>query len=197
MRTTGGRNQVGGLRHTVRDHYSGLLVKGHDERQWADALAAILDDHDEMIRMGTNAAAHAATFSWDNTAAATLQALFFILIDVAGDAAGGSAGLWPIAGSQLSSLIIGGLLLMMARPGGLPRGAALRWTMVAGPCDMTANALFLLATRGGDLSIVAPLAALYPVTTVILALLIDHERLRGVQVAGLAFAVAALVLVSS
>jgi D-inositol-3-phosphate glycosyltransferase len=65
---------VGGLRHTVRDHYSGLLVNGHDERQWADALATILDDHDEMIRMGTNAAAHAATFSWDNTAAATLQA---------------------------------------------------------------------------------------------------------------------------
>jgi drug/metabolite transporter (DMT)-like permease len=124
-------------------------------------------------------------------------ALFFILIDVAGDAAGGSAGLWPIAGSQLSSLIIGGLLLMMTRPGDLPRGAALRWTMVAGPCDMTANTLFLLATRSGDLSIVAPLAALYPVTTVILALLIDHERLRGVQVAGLAFAVAALVLVSS
>ncbi len=65
---------VGGLRHTVRDHYSGLLVDGHDERQWADALATILDDQDEMIRMGTNAAAHAATFSWDNTAAATLQA---------------------------------------------------------------------------------------------------------------------------
>ena len=65
---------VGGLRHTVRDHYSGLLVRGHDEREWADALAAILDDHDERIRMGVNAAAHASTFSWDNTAAATLQA---------------------------------------------------------------------------------------------------------------------------
>ena len=142
-----------------------------------------------------------ALVSWRLVAAALGAgisfALFFILIDVAGDAAGGSAGLWPIAGSQLSSLIIGGLLLMLARPGGLPRGAALRWTMVAGPCDMTANALFLLSTRGGDLSIVAPLAALYPVTTVILALVIDHERLRGVQVAGLAFAVAALVLVSS
>ena len=142
-----------------------------------------------------------ALVSWRLVAAALGAgisfALFFILIDVAGDAAGGSAGLWPIAGSQLSSLIIGGLLLMLARPGGLPRGAALRWTMVAGPCDMTANALFLLSTRGGDLSIVAPLAALYPVTTVILALIIDHERLRGIQVAGLAFAVAALVLVSS
>lgn len=123
-------------------------------------------------------------------------ALFFILIAVAGDAAGGSPGLWPIAGSQLSSLIIGGLLLLMTRAAPWPRKAGLLWTMVAGPCDMTANALFLVATRGGDLSVVAPLAALYPVTTVILALIIDQERLRGIQVAGLALAVAALVLVS-
>ena len=65
---------VGGLRQTVRDHYSGLLVNGHDEREWADALGTILGDRDEMIRMGVNAAAHAATFSWDNTAAATLHA---------------------------------------------------------------------------------------------------------------------------
>jgi D-inositol-3-phosphate glycosyltransferase len=65
---------VGGLRHAVRDGYSGLLVKGHDERMWADALATILDDHDARIRMGANAAAHAATFSWDNTAAAMLHA---------------------------------------------------------------------------------------------------------------------------
>ena len=64
---------VGGLRHAVRDGYSGLLVKGHDERDWAEALATILDDHDARITMGANAAGHAATFSWDNTAAATLQ----------------------------------------------------------------------------------------------------------------------------
>jgi drug/metabolite transporter (DMT)-like permease len=62
-----------------------------------------------------------------------------------------------------------------------PRQAALRWALVAGRCDMTANALYLLATRGGDLSVVAPIAALYPVTTVILALIIEHERLRGIQ----------------
>jgi D-inositol-3-phosphate glycosyltransferase len=74
---------VGGLRHTVRDHYSGLLVDGHDERRWADALATILDDQDEMIRMGTNAAAHASTFSWDNTAAATLQAYRTALVSAA------------------------------------------------------------------------------------------------------------------
>jgi drug/metabolite transporter (DMT)-like permease len=128
--------------------------------------------------------------------AGTGFALFFILLAVAGKAAGGLVGLWPIAGSQLSSLVILALLLMMTRPGPWPRQAALRWTIVSGPCDMTANALYLLATRGGDLSIVAPIAALYPVTTVILALIIEHERLRGIQVAGLLLAVAALILVS-
>jgi drug/metabolite transporter (DMT)-like permease len=35
------------------------------------------------------------------------------------------------------------------------------------------------------------------VTTVILALIIEHERLHGIQIAGLSFAVAALVLVSA
>jgi drug/metabolite transporter (DMT)-like permease len=123
-------------------------------------------------------------------------ALFFILLALAGKAADGSAGLWPIAGSQLSALIICGLLLLMTRPRPWPRQSSLRFAMVAGPCDMTANALFLIASRSGDLSIVAPLAALYPVTTVILALIIDRERLHGVQIAGLTFAVAALVLVS-
>jgi drug/metabolite transporter (DMT)-like permease len=123
-------------------------------------------------------------------------ALFFILLALAGDAAPGLAGLWPIVGSQFSALIICGLLVLMTRPGPWPRGASLGFTMVAGPCDMTANALFLVASRSGDLSIVAPLAALYPVTTVILALIIDRERLLGVQIAGLAFAVTALVLVS-
>jgi drug/metabolite transporter (DMT)-like permease len=154
-----------------------------------------------LVSLAPHPPGHRQVVSWRLIAVALGSGagfgLFFILLAVAGDAAGGSAGLWPIAGSQLSALIIGGLFILMTRPGPWPRRVALRFTMVAGLCDMTANALFLLATRSGDLTIVAPLAALYPVTTVILALLIDHERLRGVQLAGLAFAVAALVLVST
>jgi drug/metabolite transporter (DMT)-like permease len=123
-------------------------------------------------------------------------ALFFILIAAAGDAVG-NAGLWPIAASQLSALVVGGVLLASTRPGGWPRTGALRWTLIAGLFDMTANALYLLATRHGQLSLVAPLAALYPVTTVLLALIVDHERLRGIQVAGLALAGVGLVLVST
>ncbi len=120
--------------------------------------------------------------------------LFFVLLDQAGRH--GDPGLWPILASQLTAIAAVGLIVAILRPGGRPRGRALAWTLVAGPFDMTANALYLAATRAGDLSIVAPLAALYPVSTVILALAIDRERLRPVQWIGLVLAVAALVLVS-
>ncbi|MFL6065096.1 MAG: D-inositol-3-phosphate glycosyltransferase [Friedmanniella sp.] len=65
---------VGGLRHAVRDTQTGILVPGHRPEQWADALGALLDDPGERLRMGANAAGHASRFSWDNTAAATLDA---------------------------------------------------------------------------------------------------------------------------
>jgi drug/metabolite transporter (DMT)-like permease len=54
-----------------------------------------------------------------------------------------------------------------------------------------------MAVRDGLLSIVAPVAALYPVSTVLLAMALDRERVRPIQVAGLGLAVAALVLVAS
>lgn len=124
-------------------------------------------------------------------------ALFFLFLAAAGAAAGGRAGLWPVAASQASALAIGGLLLLRRHArAGLPRGRSLGWACLAGPFDMTANALYLTASRTGELSVVAPLAALYPVSTVLLAVLVDRERLRPVQVAGLLLAAAALVLVN-
>ncbi len=65
---------VGGLRHAVRDGHTGRLVDGHDEDDWADALAQLLDHPAELARLGANAAAHASRFSWSTTAAATLEA---------------------------------------------------------------------------------------------------------------------------
>ena len=123
-------------------------------------------------------------------------ALFFVFTTRAGDAASGHAGLWPVAASQLSGILLGGVLLLVLRPGGWPRRRSLSWALLAGPMDMTANTLYLLASRTGDLSVVAPLASLYPVTTVVLALRVDGERVRSVQVVGLVLAVAALLLVA-
>jgi len=124
-------------------------------------------------------------------------ALFFVFVAQAGDLANGEPGLWPIAASQLGALLLSGLLLVSTRPTGWPRGVSFRWTCLAGPLDMTANVLYLLATRQGELSLVAPLAALYPVTTVVLAMIIDRERVRSLQIAGLVLALAALLLVAT
>ncbi len=126
--------------------------------------------------------------------------LFFVLLDRADVAAGGNAGLWPIAAAQLGALTVGGALLLRSRlraGPGRPAGALLGWVAVTGVLDMTANALYLTAVRDGMLSLVAPVASLYPVSTVLLALAIDRERVRATQVAGLGLAVAALVLVAS
>ncbi len=56
---------VGGLRTTVRDGVSGLLVPGHGAGQWAAAISRALIDRDRLSR---GAVAHAADFSWAATA---------------------------------------------------------------------------------------------------------------------------------
>ncbi|GGM28495.1 EamA family transporter [Dactylosporangium sucinum] len=127
---------------------------------------------------------------------ALLSGLMFGLFFTCLDRAGGDGGLWPVLGAQLAALAVGGYPLVR-RFQGLPRGATLRWLVLAGALDMTANALYLLAVHRGDLSIIAPVASLYPVTTVLLAMAIDRERMRPVQLAGLGLAATALVLVAS
>ncbi len=51
---------------------------------------------------------------------------------------------------------------------------------------MTANALYMLATRYGALSVTVTLSSLYPASTIILARLVLGERLNGWQVSGVA-----------
>ncbi|MGP6174784.1 D-inositol-3-phosphate glycosyltransferase [Corynebacterium sp. A21] len=60
--------RVGGLPVAVAEGETGLLVDGHDPADWADTLSQLLDDDDTRIRMGEDAVAHAANFSWAKTA---------------------------------------------------------------------------------------------------------------------------------
>jgi drug/metabolite transporter (DMT)-like permease len=120
--------------------------------------------------------------------------LFFVFLNKAGD----NAGLWPVLAAHTAALSLCGLLMMRNKSAAvLPRGRTLVWVIVAGVFDMSANVLYLLAAQDGLLSIVAPIASLYPVSTVVLAMLVDKERIRPVQLAGLGLAATALVLVAS
>jgi D-inositol-3-phosphate glycosyltransferase len=64
---------VGGLTTVVRDGRSGLLVDGHDPRDWADALTRLLDDRDLRTRLEAGALEQARLFSWEATADRTLE----------------------------------------------------------------------------------------------------------------------------
>ncbi|MFE9695010.1 EamA family transporter [Micromonospora sp. NPDC005806] len=124
--------------------------------------------------------------------AGLLFGVFFALLGQADD----GAGMWPVVAVRVSSIAFG--LALAARTGVRlwlePR--VLGWAAAAGLLDSTANALYLAAASRGHLSIVAAITSLYPASTVLLALGVDRERLRPVQLAGLGFAAGALVLAS-
>ncbi|MGA4845752.1 EamA family transporter [Streptomyces sp. G5(2025)] len=106
-----------------------------------------------------------------------------------------SSGLWPLVGVRIGSLAVCGLRVRHAGLTLRLTGTARQWALGVAVCDMAANALFLTASRAGHLSVAGPISALYPVITVLLAMLIDRERLRFAQVLSLCLASAALVLV--
>ena len=58
---------VGGLKTTVADNESGLLVNGHDPRTWAQVLAQLSLVDAELKKLQIGARQHALNFSWDKT----------------------------------------------------------------------------------------------------------------------------------
>ncbi len=108
-----------------------------------------------------------------------------------------AAGMWPLIAARISSV---SLFLVIA----LVAGRTLRMTRTAsatatlgGALDMAANAVYMTAARIGPLSIVVTLASLYPAATVLLARWLLHEHLSRTQIAGLACALGAVMLIVS
>ena len=106
------------------------------------------------------------------------------------------SGMWPLVIARFASvpflLAVGAVL--RARP--VRHRVSLLIAVTAGVFDMGANVLYLLAVRGGMLSIVAVVASLYPASTVALGVGIDKERIGRWQGVGLGAAAVAVVLVS-
>ena len=95
---------------------------------------------------------------------------------------------------SLSLLVV--LALSVRAPLAVPRGS-LAAVAAVGLADVTANALFALASGRGLLAIVAVLGSLYPVVTVLLAHVLLGERLTRAQQAGVAVALAGVAAVSA
>ncbi len=127
---------------------------------------------------------------------AVLAGVGFGLLFVALDRTDADSGLWPLVAARVSSVP---LLLVIVAATGARLGAqrrTLALAVVAGVLDMTANVLYLEAVRGGLLSIVSVVSSLYPASTVMLALVLDRERVNRWQATGIAVAAVALVFVT-
>ena len=109
-----------------------------------------------------------------------------------------TAGMWPLLAARGASAVVFAVLALVAGHGALrmPR-AVLPLVVGGGLLDMAANGLYLLATRRGALSVVVTLASLYPASTVILARIVLHERVSGVQLLGVLACLLAIVLIVS
>jgi len=71
------------------------------------------------------------------------------------------------------------------------------WAFFTGILGGTGNIAFFHALRiGGEASIVAPVTALFPLVTVILAVTLLHERIGTAQKIGLVLALVAIYLLS-
>jgi drug/metabolite transporter (DMT)-like permease len=107
-----------------------------------------------------------------------------------------AAGLHNLVGARLSSIALL-LVITLATRTSLAPGRG-QWSLIVlcGILDMTANILFVLAIFAGGLEIAAVLTGLYPASTVLLARIVLGERLGNIQKAGVAIALAGVLLIA-
>jgi uncharacterized membrane protein len=117
--------------------------------------------------------------------------LFFLCLARTSD----DAGIWPLIVGRSVSVPLFGVTTLASRQRLRMEFAVAGTAVACGTLDMLANALYLIATRYGPLSLVATLASLYPASTVILARVTLGERLTRSQAIGVTCALVAVVLI--
>lgn len=118
---------------------------------------------------------------------------FFVAMDVAAD----YDPLWANLANRATSLSLGWLAVLAFRPSFRGIGRRDLPVLVSiGVLEMTANVAFAFAATEGLLSITSVLSSLYPVVTILLAMLVLHERLARVQKIGAAAALVGVALIA-
>ena len=109
----------------------------------------------------------------------------------------GAAVFWPLVAARVTSVLALTLFLTWRRQPWQPtEWRALFPILLSGVFDAGGNACFVLAEQAGRLDIASTLSSLYPVSTVLLALLLLRERISLVQGAGVLLALLAIPLIA-
>lgn len=95
----------------------------------------------------------------------------------------------------IEAVAIVSTILLTRRAWRLPR-SVVPLALAVGVGDMAGNGFFVLAAQAGRLDIASVLSSLYPVTTIVLAAVLLHERVTRLHAAGIGMAAGAIVLIS-
>jgi drug/metabolite transporter (DMT)-like permease len=91
---------------------------------------------------------------------------------------------------------IGGCLMLLAlRRERIDRAAVQPLSILSGVLDASGNALFLLSKQYVSLGVASVLSSLYPVSTILLSRVIQHEHIGRIQWAGIALCAVAVGLI--
>ena len=146
-----------------------------------------------MIAAGESAEERASTM-WLAIGAGAGFGIYFVALKYAG-----AAGvIWPMATARMGSITTCAMVLLVLRGAGTARISrqVVLWVLSTALFDTSGNLLFIAATRAGRLDVAAVLASLYPASTILLAAWMMKEMPTRRQGWGMAFAVAAVVLIA-
>jgi drug/metabolite transporter (DMT)-like permease len=107
-----------------------------------------------------------------------------------------NATVWPMVAARLAGAFFLLWFALAKKEIAWPGRAIAGLVLLNALGDIGGNTFFILAGRGGRLDVAAVLGSLYPGMTVLLAGLILRERLNRSQWAGIAAALAAIVLLT-
>jgi drug/metabolite transporter (DMT)-like permease len=104
---------------------------------------------------------------------------------------------WGTLGLRLTVVPIVLLAVLVARPSTARLRPLLPLLVVTGLFDTGANLLYGASARHGLISVVSVLGSLYPIVLVVLGRFLLKERIAGVQLAGVAVALAGVALIAA
>ena len=128
---------------------------------------------------------------------AVISACGFGVALVALDAAADSDPLWSVVVARTCAVVVVASLLAVRRARVDTARPGLARVGLVGVLDAASMTLYVLASNEGMLAVVSVLASLYPIVTVLLARVVLGERMRAVQVAGVAIAFGGIALIAS
>jgi len=173
-----------------------LVGIGFGERPSLFAFAGIACALVAVVLVSLDAKTGRFSFREPGVALAVASGVAIGGLFVALGGAHGGTGFGRLIVTRVVSLVVLGAYVAIRRSPLRAAPGTLRYIASAGVLDMGANVLYVVASHGGMLSIVAVVTSLYPVSTVLLARFTLNEHLSPVQWSGVACAIGGVVLIA-